>query len=190
MFFEFRNRRTRVRVVAICHNVPLVGPRNRLQNLGMHPGIIVAGKVASRLCSEAGGIRNQCSRVLSWQCSDTVDGIRIRTRAIPSGAVFQAKSQGVSRAAIGAHSDPRITMPFLTLEGVHVNLKVMRRYLTILLLSALAAAPSPLKPPSRKPRAISTPSCTSRLCCSPFCTTCPKGETCTITSMAPSTPKT
>jgi adenosine deaminase len=32
-------------------------------------------------------------------------------------------------------------MPFLTVEGVHVNLKVMRCYLTILLLSALAAAP-------------------------------------------------
>jgi hypothetical protein len=49
VFFEFCNRRTRVGIVAVRHNVTLVGPGNRLQNLRMHPGIVVAGKVAGRL---------------------------------------------------------------------------------------------------------------------------------------------
>ena len=49
MFLKFRDSRTRVRVVAIGHHVSLVGARDRLQNFRMHPGIIVAGKAASRL---------------------------------------------------------------------------------------------------------------------------------------------
>ena len=49
MLFEFRQCRARVRVVAVSHHVPLISPRNRLQNFRMHPGIIVAGKITSRL---------------------------------------------------------------------------------------------------------------------------------------------
>ena len=49
MLFKFRDRRTRERIVAISNHVSLVGARNRLQNLRMHSGIIVAGKTASGL---------------------------------------------------------------------------------------------------------------------------------------------
>ena len=44
MLFEFRDGRTRVIVVAISPHVSPVGAHNRLKNLRMHTGIVIAGK--------------------------------------------------------------------------------------------------------------------------------------------------
>ena len=49
VLFELRDRRTRVRIVAVSDDVSLVGACDRLQHLGMHSGIVVAGKAAGGL---------------------------------------------------------------------------------------------------------------------------------------------
>ena len=49
MFFKFGNGRPRERVLTISNDVAVVSARDRLQNLRMHPGIVIAGKIASGL---------------------------------------------------------------------------------------------------------------------------------------------
>ena len=49
MFFKFRDGRASEGIVAVSNYVPLVGARDRFQNLRMHSSIIVAGKIASDL---------------------------------------------------------------------------------------------------------------------------------------------
>ena len=47
VLLEFRDRRTRVVVVAVRHHVTLVGACDRLKHLRMHSGIVIAGKATS-----------------------------------------------------------------------------------------------------------------------------------------------
>ena len=49
MLLKLRDRRAGVRIVSIGHYVALVGAGNRLEDLRMHSGIVVAGKTADRL---------------------------------------------------------------------------------------------------------------------------------------------
>ena len=58
MLFEFRDRRARVGIVAVSNHVSLIGARDRFQNLRMHPGIVVAGKVASGLVQKPAAYEN------------------------------------------------------------------------------------------------------------------------------------
>src|SRR6202171_918657 len=61
-FVKFLDRRTRVRVVAISHDVALVYPGKGLEDFRVHPGIVVAGKAAPGLEGDRFH-RKQCSRV-------------------------------------------------------------------------------------------------------------------------------
>src|SRR5216683_2689080 len=49
MFVKFLDRRTRIRVVAISHDVALVYPGKGLEDFRVHSGIVVAGKAAPGL---------------------------------------------------------------------------------------------------------------------------------------------
>ena len=62
MFVKLLDRRTRIRVVAISHDVALVYPGKGLEDFRMHSGIIVAGKAAPGLDGDRFHPK-QCSRV-------------------------------------------------------------------------------------------------------------------------------
>src|SRR5207245_2103816 len=62
MFVKLLDRRTRIRVVAISHDMALVYPGKGLEDFRMHSGIIVAGKAAPGLDGDRFHPK-QCSRV-------------------------------------------------------------------------------------------------------------------------------
>src|SRR5437763_623691 len=139
MLLEFRHRRARVVVIAVGNYVSAVDPCHGLQNFGMHSGIIVTGKVASRFVGPLRH-RRECSRVAGHVALD---------RSVPNLSGSEPFSpQRTQRTAakmhrnmrIGAPNDTRITIPFLISGGVPVNSNFPSRLVIIMLLSVLAAA--------------------------------------------------
>ena len=122
MLFEFRQRRPRVTVVAVSHHVPLIGPRNRLRDFRMHPGIIVAGKTASGLYSKPAAYQNNVAdwpRRSSRAAGGDARGPTLTSRFLREGGYLDLKFPHRSSA--------EIFQPFARIGALHLNEPMPRK---------------------------------------------------------------